>query len=135
MTRNEFETRTGVLNVSNYEFDAIHAVYMASDLDKDEFCKMWCKMNRSRVERAKLQKKMDDKISALLDIKAGYVNYSDMSELAVNYLTQKEQDLLAEFGITMEDINYWGIRYFISNAAMLYRIDCKIKELKERSLI
>ena len=51
MLHSEFIQRTGV-EVSNYEFDAINEVYMNSDLDKDEFCKMWCKMNKSRVQNA-----------------------------------------------------------------------------------
>lgn len=57
MLQQEFFERTGV-EVSNYEFDAIHEVYMNSDLDKDEFCKVWCKMNASRVKRAKAEKKV-----------------------------------------------------------------------------
>ena len=68
MTRQEFETRTLVMNVSDYEFDAIHAVYMASDLDKDEFCKMWCKMNASRVARAKEEVKKAAKMEELKDM-------------------------------------------------------------------
>lgn len=60
MTYTEFVNRTKV-DVKGYEFDAIHTVYMASDLDKDEFCKMWCKMNASRVERAKEQAKKEAK--------------------------------------------------------------------------
>ena len=57
MLHSEFIQRTGV-EVSNYEFDAINEVYMNSDLDKDEFCKVWCKMNASRVNRAKAEKKV-----------------------------------------------------------------------------
>jgi hypothetical protein len=48
MTKQEFENRTNV-QVSFDEYEHIEVVYMASDLDKDEFCKMWCKMNKSRV--------------------------------------------------------------------------------------
>lgn len=52
MLQKEFEDRTGV-KVSLEEYSAIETVYMASDLDKDEFCKMWCKMNASRIKAAK----------------------------------------------------------------------------------
>ena len=52
MTKQEFENRT-LVNVSFDEYEHIEAVYLASDLDKDEFCKMWCKMNKSRVNKAK----------------------------------------------------------------------------------
>ena len=53
MTKQEFTNRT-MVEVSNYEFDAINEVYMHSDLDKDQFCKMWCKMNATRVKNAKV---------------------------------------------------------------------------------
>ena len=42
-----------MVKVSNDEFWAIVTVYNNSDLGKDEFCKMWCKMNKSRVLEAK----------------------------------------------------------------------------------
>ena len=66
MTQQEFFNRTGV-EVSNNEFFAIHEVYCNSDLDKDDFCKMWCKMNQSRVKAAKA-----DRIEA--QRKASYTN-------------------------------------------------------------
>ena len=52
MTQVEFTNRTQV-EVSAKEYAAIEEVYMNSDLDKDAFCKMWVKMNKSRVEAAK----------------------------------------------------------------------------------
>lgn len=48
MTYQEFLQRTGVA-VDGNEFEAIHVVYVASDFDKDEFCKAWRAMNKSRV--------------------------------------------------------------------------------------
>lgn len=54
MTHQEFTSRT-LVEVSTEEFWAINEVYNHSDLDKDEFCKMWCKMNSSRVADAKAQ--------------------------------------------------------------------------------
>ena len=45
MTKQEFETRTG-LTVTTNEYTYIERVYMASNLQKDEFCKEW-KKNRS----------------------------------------------------------------------------------------
>ena len=56
MTKQEFENRTNV-QVSLEEYGHIEAVYMASDLDKDEFCKMWREMNKSRVNKAKEEAK------------------------------------------------------------------------------
>lgn len=52
MLQSEFTERTKV-QVSAEEFEAIHEVYMNSDLDKDSFCALWCKINRSRVDAAK----------------------------------------------------------------------------------
>ena len=52
MTKLEFINRT-LVEVSEKEFDAINEVYMNSELDKDEFCKMWMKMNKTRVKNAK----------------------------------------------------------------------------------
>ena len=54
MTQVEFTNRTQV-EVSAKEYAAIEEVYMNSDLDKDAFCKMWVKMNKSRVEAARRQ--------------------------------------------------------------------------------
>lgn len=59
MTRNEFIQRTQV-EVSEKEYAAIEVVYMASDLDKDEFCKMWRKMNATRVQNAKVERMIEN---------------------------------------------------------------------------
>lgn len=66
MTQQEFTQRTQV-EVSNKEFNAIHEVYMASDLDKDEFCKMWVKMNKTRVQNAKAERMIKAKDEAYRD--------------------------------------------------------------------
>lgn len=55
MTQQEFTERT-MVEVSVEEYSAIETVYMNSDLDKDEFCKMWRKMNKTRVENAKVER-------------------------------------------------------------------------------
>lgn len=64
MTKQEFENRTNV-QVLFDEYEHIEVVYMASDLDKDEFCKMWCKMNKSRVNKAKEEAKEAKRIESL----------------------------------------------------------------------
>ena len=51
MTQQEFQERVK-MTISAEEFEAVNHVYMLSDLDKDNFCKMWVQMNRSRVEQA-----------------------------------------------------------------------------------
>ena len=60
MTQQEFTSRT-LVEVSTEEFWAINEVYNNSDIDKDEFCKMWRKMNASRVAAAKAQAKAQAK--------------------------------------------------------------------------
>ena len=63
MTQQEFTQRVNV-EVSNSEFEAINVVYMNSELDKDEFCKMWVKMNKTRVQNAKIERKIKAKNEA-----------------------------------------------------------------------
>ena len=57
MTQQEFTERTKV-EVSSTEFEKINEFYMNVECDKDEFCKMWCKMNPSRVKNAKVERMM-----------------------------------------------------------------------------
>ena len=60
MTQQEFFNRTGV-EVSNDEFWAINEVYNNSEVGKDEFCKLWCKMNPARVQKAKIERKWKER--------------------------------------------------------------------------
>jgi hypothetical protein len=55
MTKQEFTQRVKV-EVSNSEFDMINEFYMSCECDKDEFCKMWVKMNPNRVKKAKVER-------------------------------------------------------------------------------
>jgi hypothetical protein len=133
MTRIEFEERTGVINVSANEFEAIHTVYMASDLDKDEFCKMWCKMNRSRVERAKQESRQAQKYADLFAIEAKFLLMAIKAdgkydnEFADNFLTKKEKDLLSEFGIEMQGMNCYP--YFKVCSAVADEVSEKLEEI------
>ena len=63
MTQQEFFYRTNV-KVNEDEFWAINAMYNYCEVDKDEFCKMWCKMNPARVQAAKAQQKIEKKEAA-----------------------------------------------------------------------
>lgn len=62
MNAREFFERTKV-EVTTEEFEAIQKVYLNSDLDKDEFCAAWRKMNKSRVAEA--EKKAAEERKAL----------------------------------------------------------------------
>lgn len=80
MTQQEFTQRTNV-QVSNTEFDAIHEVYMNSDLNKDEFCKMWVKMNKTRVQNAKMERMIKQKEEAYRDtLHKFYTKTNDSNE-------------------------------------------------------
>ena len=129
MTRIEFEDRTLVTNVSEHEFEAIHAVYMASDLDKDEFCKMWCKMNASRVARAKEQAKKAQEIAQLKD-QVAEINSKrnlptfDWRKSATDNLTNREIGILARAGIQVSyPEDYQGISYYRSTCDVWYDMD------------
>ena len=80
MTQQEFTNRTNV-EVSYNEFNAIHEVYMNSDLDKDEFCKMWVKMNKTRVQNAKVERMIKAKDEAYRDaLHKFYTKNNDVNE-------------------------------------------------------
>lgn len=108
MTQQEFTQRTNV-EVSNKEFDAINEVYMNSEVDKDEFCKMWCKMNQKRVKaaieaekaqakKAELKEKAFEVYSAINGI-----CWEDAAKSAEVYLTPKQKRTLNLVGITVEN--------------------------------
>lgn len=50
MTQKEFEERTGIKPTAE-DFDYIHAVYLNTSMDKDEFCKDFKKHGDSRIIR------------------------------------------------------------------------------------
>lgn len=80
MTQQEFTQRVHV-EVSNKEFEAINEVYMNSDLDKDEFCKMWVKMNKTRVQNAKVERMIKAKDEAYRDaLHKFYTKNNDVNE-------------------------------------------------------
>ena len=79
MTQQEFFNRTNV-EVSNSEFEAIHVVYLSSDLDKDEFCKMWCKMNKSRVQDAKVEARAKAREEAYRDALHKFYHKTDNTD-------------------------------------------------------
>jgi len=127
MTHIEFETRTMVA-VSSKEFDAINEVYMNSDLDKDEFCKMWMKMNRSRVNNAKVEAIAKAREEANREFAWGLVNFGytweQYNSLADNYFSAYEKNFLkTRLGIEMQGTNGWGIPYFRSVNEILWDLN------------
>lgn len=77
MTKNEFESRTG-LTCLNSTFDFINRVYMAAgEQDKDTFCKEWKEMmSENKIIREltetceSLKKELNEKIAAIANLGA-----------------------------------------------------------------
>lgn len=115
MTQQEFETRTA-LTVNSAEFDYIHRVYMASNLQKDDFCKEWkedkklatsnlvcdltmeIEMQRDTIEsQGKQIKKSEDALQAFTDqmvdfliLQAEKWSASDLRDKAIKLVGIKE---------------------------------------------
>lgn len=110
MTQKEFEIRA--MEVTSKEFESINVVYMNSDLDKDEFCKMWCKMNHKRVKAYKEAKRNaeieSDNKSKVFDIYqniyTGLTYDQKFSLMATQVLKKDEKAFLDSIGIKTEDI-------------------------------
>lgn len=125
MTKQEFENRV-MMNVSNEEYVAIEIVYMNSDLEKDEFCKMWAKMNAKRIKVAKAIAMETARIQALKDnvynmfAKRRYLSFEESTKLAPESFTEKEIDILKQVNIKIEYLNANGIRYFESVGYIVY---------------
>lgn len=111
MTQQEFTNRTQV-EVSYNEFNAINEVYMNSDLDKDEFCKMWVKMNHRRVAIYKAEKKATERRQKVREIlwnvwnKYAFNDYQwKVMWLNHSILNKKEEKAVKEAGI---DLRYYS---------------------------
>jgi len=138
MTQQEFTQRTKV-EVSYNEFNAIHEVYVNSDLDKDEFCKAWMNINAKRVAQAKADAKAkaeeEAKFEMLWDIIMEYGSIGTCSnemhtELAVAILSEKQQENLESLGFDMKEdwcIGNSNIRPYKRMSTILYEIDKYLK--------
>lgn len=83
MLQHEFESRVKV-QVSAEEYAAIEQVYMNSDVDKDEFCKLWAKMNRVRIARIQAEKKAAAQFKALPIEEQVIVKMLELAQLRAN---------------------------------------------------
>lgn len=115
MTIQEFQSRTQV-SVDVSEFESITTVYMQSDVNKDTFCKMWCKMNATRVMAAKEQAKKQqtiDKVFSMVMTNPEWTDVEHYNDIAVAVLSSKDKALIESIGISLEsepDNN--GFRHF-----------------------
>lgn len=110
MLHEEFTKRTGV-DVTPEEFAAVHDMYMQNDMSKDEFCKLWCKMNEKRVkaakesakereERAKIEKRA---FNILCKYEAKYETFLARFELfCLECMNERELNTLQSIGINTD---------------------------------
>lgn len=128
MTQQEFTKRVG-MSVDATEYAAIETVYMNSDLDKDEFCKLWVKMNHRRVNKAKeerIAKEKEEMLKGQLFMIATKPKYNDLAKLADNFYTNKEKKILEKIGVSMqEEID--GIMRFKSVSHLTYELKKYLK--------
>ena len=100
MTQKEFTDRTG-LTPNNDEFNFVHAVYMETSMDKDEFCKDFKKHRDSRIIRdlhatavnfelkSKQQKELiNDMVDVLLGKAEAYQD-TDFCRMAISLTSEK----------------------------------------------
>lgn len=124
MRQFEFEERVG-MTVTSKEYEAIEMVYLFSDLDKDEFCKMWVKMNRNRVHEAKDRARKVRKENAdrerLWDIREKLDR--DFDKLAADVLGSRDKAFLEGKGFKFEEIRYCQ-RWFKTVSSLRYEIGC-----------
>lgn len=106
MTKQEFIERTKV-EVNDNEFETINAFYMDCECDKDEFCKMWCKMNPIRVSRAKAEKKLRERDEAYRDALRKFFDKTknEDSFVAISYVKMSvfEIQAMSYAGISLEN--------------------------------
>lgn len=118
------------MQVTPSEFEHINAVYMNSDLDKDDFCVLWVKMNQGRVNKAKAEAKVRKEQEELRDnlwniiSKYGGRDYAWMERMLVfSVLTKKEQQVVEQAGLAMKEYDiYAGAYLYKRMSTMLYEI-------------
>lgn len=106
MTQQEFHYRVGMM-VTTEEFDAINTVYMAADVNKDEFCMYWKKMNRTRIQQATRKAREEQTRGRLkFEVKTIYDIYfkrvDDDTKLCERVMNRRALAVLAKAGIKTE---------------------------------
>ncbi|MEF2919010.1 MAG: hypothetical protein U0O22_00900 [Acutalibacteraceae bacterium] len=111
MTLQEFTQLTGV-KVSNDEYWAINEVYNNSEVTKQEFCQIWCRINSNRVAEAKAKAKKEaqkdsirNKVNPiLLKIEKQIDKYNRAGEIFnAAVLTEKEKNFLLKNNLVCEN--------------------------------
>ena len=108
MRQSEFETRVH-MNVTAEEYSHIEEVYMNSDLDKDDFCAIWVKMNQTRVNNAKAERKAAEEEQAkqekLWNIVEKHMNdnWEKGCKMAEDVLSSTQKKVIESAGISLYD--------------------------------
>jgi len=115
MTQLEFKERTG-LTPGEEEFSLIHAIYMETRLDKDEFCQDFKKHGGSKIIddlhvtavnyklKSQQQKEAINETADILLGKAQAYNDTDLYRMAVKLIGQKKVVLRKlEMGLPLWD--------------------------------
>lgn len=108
MRQSEFETRVH-MNVTAEEYSHIEEVYMNSDLDKDDFCAIWVKMNQTRVNNAKAERKAAEEEQAkrekLWNIVEKHMNdnWEKGCKMAEDVLSSTQKKVIEGAGISLYD--------------------------------
>lgn len=120
MTKQEFTDRT-LVDVSESEYEAIETVYMNSDLEKNDFCRLWCKMNASRVKAAKEAIKEQKRIAKLS-------MFEYVSEFVMNMANKASEEnegcqwIISDTTYDLEMVSDWSDWYNIEKIELYYLI-------------
>jgi len=131
MLQKEFEERA--IKVTEREFSAINAVYEYSDLEKDEFCKLWCKMNYARVAAyKKAQKKLAVEQANKDLLYSIYWKLADMQYFLPidENLSKKELSSLKEAGIEIYSQHYNAENLYKQTVEVRYDLGRALKIIK-----
>lgn len=122
MTQQEFTNRTSV-KVNEDEYRAIEVVYLASDLEKDDFCRMWCKMNAKRVATAKRMQKIEAEKQEKKDRIFDLLNRLDLNffRMVEDVLGKRDLKFINSLGIDTVFSTEGDIRMKLTNELYLIR--------------
>ena len=126
--QSEFQERVQ-MQVSPAEYAAIEAVYNESDLNKDDFCKLWVKMNQTRVNKAKAEARARAEKEALRDkaweIISKYGGVWNCQQPASKFLKKRERAFCESIGIKVRDMENQYLSTTLSTVIYELRKFCK----------
>lgn len=128
MMQSEFQERVQ-MQVSPAEYATIEAVYNESDLNKDDFCKLWVKMNQTRVNKAKAEARARAEKEALRDkaweIISKYGGVWNQQQPASKFLKKRERTFCETIGIKVRDMENEYLSTTLSTVLYKLRKFCK----------